>query len=262
MGKNMVTNYKNRLFLKSLLVMFILCFTSLSMISIADETSNEICMTYTFQSPQINQITIESQPYDQIVLTGAPCSANPGEPSLPTKGAYLLIPFQQNVKQVEVTGEIQYLGPGYHIVPQGEPIPISQSDQISVPECDTEVYSSNALFPGKLFTQTGVHSFRGYSILVLMLHPVQYVPATGELYYYSELTVTVTTTLDMEMNALFRGTEWDKQQVMKKIDNPEVVTSYSTTAYGMDFIEDYDMMILTTDDLVDEFQPLKDTYFI
>ena len=260
MGKNMKKTIKFTLYFKILIITAVLCIASLSVIAVENNENNDsqITMSYAFKSPVVTKIQIENEVYDQLNILDASCSGNVGEPSLPTKGSYLLLPHQTKVKEIKVTGESTFLGSGFKILPQSKPIPISKIDLASRPIPNEIIYNSENEFPGRLFTKVGIYYFRGYPILVLMLHPVQYIPATGEAYYYSNMDVKVILEKDYNQNSLFRGLDRDKQQVIKKVDNPEIVDTYSTSPGSL--MEEYDLLIVTTDELKSDFEPLKNVH--
>ena len=262
MGNNMINNIKIYKYSRVILLTFILGVLSLSPLTLANtgNTPGEITSRYTFHPPQLTTVRILDEQYDQIVLSGAPCSGNPGEPSLPTAGAYLLLPYHTRVIDIVVTGEPEFFGSGYTILPQSVPVPISKKDLESIPTPDETIYSSQQMFPGRLFTNTGIYSFRGYQILVLMLHPIQYIPTTGEIYYYTHLEVTVTLTPDDTESLLYRGEAKDKIQIMQKVDNPGIVETYPEHSSGSEPMEEYDLLIITTEELKDEFEPLKNVH--
>ena len=197
--------------------------------------------------------------YDRVALAGVLNAANAGEPYLPVKGAYILLPKNTRVDKINVeSNKMLFLGSEFNIEPAGKPIPLSMAKSAELPKPDMEIYDSNNLFPGELFTEVGTYSFRGYNILVLNLYPVQYVPNTGELYYYQDLTVYVETVKDGRDNTLFRGLEKDELEIMKKIDNGDIIDTYigkSSSEISID--ENHDLLIITTNSLKDGFEPLK-----
>ena len=257
----MKNNIKYKLYLKIILLTIILCMMSFPTFAIADNENNngQVTANYSFQTPEVSKVEIGEDVYDQVIMQGAPCSGNPGEPDLPIKGAYLLLPYNTKVREIKVTGERKFLGPGFRIVPRGKPIPVSKSYSATLPVPDESIYESEEMFPGRLFSEIGTQCFRGYMILVLMLHPVQYVPTTGEIYYYTKMDVTVTLAEDKAKNPLFRGLEADKLQAMQKVDNPTIADTYPVIS-PEPLMEDYDLLIITTDDLKSDFEPLKDAH--
>ncbi|ENO12232.1 Propeptide_C25 [Thermoplasmatales archaeon SCGC AB-539-C06] len=118
-----------------------------------------------------------------MIYQELPSIADPGEPCLPVKGAYILIPKNTQVSKIDViTSEKIYLGSGFNIEPSSKPVPLSMANLAKPPESNPEIYGSNDPFPGVLFTEGGTYSFRGYDVLVLSLYPVQYIPVKGELF--------------------------------------------------------------------------------
>ena len=183
--------------------------------------NNDIKLTYTFNSPTIETIDIAGTLYDRVNLLDCYPAGNAGEPKIPSKGAFLLLPPESKVSEINIIpGEKIVLGSGLLIEPTSQAIPLSQTENLPIPIPNEAIYHSNAAYPGKLFTQVGVHSFRGYQILVLLLHPVQYNPVTGELFYYKSLEVSVKTVATGVQSALYRGLEQDKKEVQQKVDNP------------------------------------------
>jgi len=221
-----------------------------------------ISTSYAFEKPAIQKVVVEEIVYDEIIMTGAPCSADPGMPLLPTSGAQILLPQGTTVKNIEIsTSKKISLGRGYYIVPASKPVPISQADQAQPPTPDITVYHSDDEFPGRLVTEIGIQKQRGYTMLVLMLHPVQYIPQTGELLYFSEITVSVETQNDNLENPFFRGLPKDIAIINNRVDNPQITASYQQKKnQGYATNEEYDLLIITTDELKNSFIPLKDAH--
>jgi hypothetical protein len=243
---------------KVVFISLILLITSFSGMVLAtqEEPTDSIAMTYSFQSLTFSKISIKNDVYDQILLQNAPCSGNPGEPFLPTKGAYLLLPPNTKVDTIVINGEKTFVGSGFKIVPCGKSIPLTPHAVDAVPTPDTAVYTSDTLFPGHLFSEVGVYQFRGYSILVLMLHPVQYIPLIGDLFYYPTMKVTVTLAKETFENSLYRSSPQDSNDLLTKIDNPAVGGTYQQLSPHKMVSDQCDLLILTTDSLKSGFIPL------
>ena len=248
-----------KIFVFGVTVVFLATF--FSGLSIAQKTEeNRLTITYNFAYPEIKKININGFEYDQITVKDAPCFGNPGEPFLPMKGAYILLPKNNQVKKITVTSNSRIsFGLGYNIIPVSEIVPRSmilksKSHLIK----NEEIYSSENSFPNTLFSKVGSYNFRGYTILVLTLYPVQYKPSTGELFYYPEIRVDVTTVKTQKNNIFYRGLDEDKNEVLKKIDNPEILETYSgETRVKTDIKNQYDLLILTSNEFKNSFQPLK-----
>jgi hypothetical protein len=235
----------------------VLCFLfTVAPIAIAsDET---ITIQYTFERPDIRDVTIDGVAYQRVIMPAAPNSGDPGYPLLPARGGSILLPPDAQVSHVEVIrGEKVFLGDDYTIVPAGQPYKLSSGpDAVQPLTPDPVVYASATPFPGAVFEQIGTHGFRGYRILTLKLQPVEYVPVSGELYYFRDLTVIVQTTDTDNISPLYRGLPADKLDIRKKVDNPDVIDEYNRA--GRIPAENYDLLILTTSSLAPSFQPLKD----
>jgi hypothetical protein len=237
-------------------VIFILI-TSCISINAKNDSIYEISIKYDFEKPVINKIDVNDKVYDQVIIPKLASFSDPGEPCLPVKGAYILIPPDSDVKDIIVTSSIkQVLNGEFNVLPSSKPVPISSKNEFSEPIPNIDIYESNDLFPNSLYEKIGVYQYRGFSILVLRLHPVQYEPLTGQILYYSDFNVKVITTNEKTYSTNFRGLPSDYKHVEIKIDNPglinELYTEKSTISQ-----DSYQYMILTVDDLKSEFEPLK-----
>ena len=236
-------------------------FSSITVSADGDDRHDQIAKKYSFKIPHIEKVKINDEIYDKVVMPDAPGIGNPGEPNLPVYEVQLLLPPKTEVKDIDVSiQERVFLGSGYNIEPSGEPVPMSMANLANPPEKNEEIYNSADLFPDELFTKIGTYSFRGYNVLVLVLHPIQYVPKAGKLYYFPEMTVSVNTFENKQTNLLFRNIKNDEVKLLKKIDNPLNIAFYVKKI--IDFLpqNDYDLLILTTDEFKNSFEPLKEAH--
>ena len=249
---------------KTIFVISILVVLSLFPFAVSESknSNGRIVVKYSFDIPHIKKVTIGGNIYDKVILSDTISTADIGEPCLPIKGAFILLPQNSKAGKIKVeTGETVCLGSGFYVEPAGEPVPISMTTSSSPPEPNPEIYSSGDTYPDNLVTEIGTYRFRGYDILVLNLHPVQYVPSTGKLLYHSELTVTIETVENKDVSALFRGVHKDELEVIRRVDNPATIDTYiekhpcQSNANG-----NYDLLILTSDSLKDCFVPLKEIH--
>lgn len=242
------------------IIIGVILLTSFSVFVVAEneQTENRIILDYEFNVPVINNIEIAGTFYDQLEINGAPNCGNPGEPSLPSRGAYILLPQGTSVNEITVTYNKKVnLGSSFKVEPVGECVPLSYADLAPLFIPNETIYNYVDPFPGKFFTDIGTYTFRGYKILILKLYPIQYMPASGELFYYPKLTVSVETVNDETINPLFRRLEKDKLEVIKKVDNPDIVTSFTKIESEKPTVDEYDLLIITTEALKDGFIPLK-----
>jgi hypothetical protein len=225
-------------------------------------SENEVQLTYSFQRPTIEIVNIAGTLYNRVTLPDCYPAGSAGEPKIPSKGAFILLPPKSKVRSIDITpGEKIILGTSYSIEPTSQAIPLSQTENLPIPTPNEEIYHTNAAYPGTLFTQVDVYSFRGYQILVLQLHPLQYNPVTGELFCYSRLDVSVKTEATGMQSELYRGSEQDLKEVLQKVDNPEMTARYQAECAPLSALrEHYDLLILTTSTLQSGFVPLKEAH--
>ncbi|MEA2029995.1 MAG: C25 family cysteine peptidase, partial [candidate division Zixibacteria bacterium] len=227
-------------------------------ISPISASTNRLTVGYSFEQPRIEKVMIGARMYDRVVMSGAPNGGQTNQPALPAKGARILLPYGATVESIEiVVGDKISLGDGYFVEPVVQPIPLSADPStIVLPTPDPNIYNSVQPFPAKQYVSTNIQSFRGYRTLTLKLQPVQYIPTTGELWYYSELEVIVNTIETDNVSSLYRGLEEDKTELQTEIDNPDIIASYKS--YSLKTDKGYDLLIITTSDMASAFQPLKD----
>ena len=229
-----------------------------SLVLVSAAPAENLTVSYSFDRPRIESVTIGDQTYDRVVMDNAPNHGPIGHPALPARGAQLLIPYGMKVTGVEIvsSGKIA-LGDNYRIEPVGQPFPLSADPAtIKPPTPDKDVYALTTAVPETRFVSHGTQKCRGYEILINRLQPVEYIPATGQLYYHPELKLVVSLENAPRDYSLFRGLPGDENRALAKIDNPEVLSSY--TAAGGRGTRNYDMMIITTSTLSGFFQPLED----
>ncbi len=233
------------------------CIFSATMLSLAYASNQEV-LSFSFDRPQMETVFINGVAYTRLQMTKAPNSGVIGQPALPATGAQILIPYGMTVSSIEIKyDEKVSLGKEYLIEPYQQPFKLSANPSEVVPtEPDPLVYAADAPYPTSLFDSVATNYFRGYQILTLKLHPVQYIPSSGELWYFPSLTVIVNLKSSDKSNTLFRGLPEDMEEVAKKVDNPGVVTTYTTAP--MRDGKGYDLLIITSVAFAPSFQPLKD----
>lgn len=259
-------NKRLKINIKLIITIFVTIFlltTGLSFYAVA-ENRNEytpIIKKYSFDTPITEQVSINEVIYDRVILKDSPRYGNIGEYDLPAHGAYLLLNPGDEIINIEVIpGEKVLLGSNINLEVVTQPTRLSNID-IPYPESQFELKDiSDDIYPGSLYTMIGTYCFRGYEILVLLLHPVQYIPHLKTLYYFKDLEVQVSTKNSNQLNSLFRNKENDKIEAIKKIDNPVAISSYNVNKLSPLSSKNYDLLILTTDEFDDVFKSLKQTH--
>ena len=209
--------------------------------------------------------TVTNSPVYQIIEMGDLLQkGEPGEPVLPTKTLALLIPQGKDVKRISIhPSDSQPLAGKFNVEYGRTPAPVGSSPT-TVDKPNPRIYTSSNPFPGNVFTQVAEQHLRGYKILLITLHPVQYVPKIGQLFYFESMTVTVNLEETGEASPLLRNLPQDREIIRSAVDNPEALQTYYTPTKtreqptSVDPAETYNYVIITNDALNASFQPLVD----
>jgi hypothetical protein len=217
------------------------------------------CSPMAFQSPSVNSTTIDGATYTVLTTPTATLAGNPGEPDLPVYSAHILLPYEEDVLTVSASPGPQTLLGSFDILPvdQAHPLLPGHENDSPVAAKNLSIYTADQEFPGSFFTTIGTYYFRGYQLLVLELHPVQYNPLTQNTVFYENLQVTVTTTPASAPSPLYRG-GIDEEAARAMVDNPEVLSTYPHS--GGAPLPQYELLILTTNALKNSFTPLKNAH--
>ncbi len=232
--------------------------------------ANVIELTYEFDEPIVEKTVVGEYEYDLISIPGCDLYGAPGEPVLPFKTVMVLIPYSEEVQDIQVIpGKEVYFGE-FYIVPGQEPVPFSFEGPVEPTPPDDVIYNSTNIFPEEVYSKVSVQGMRGYQILILNLYPVQYIPKTREVSYFESMKVVVNTRASTP-NELFRGLPQDRTYVAKIVDNPEVLVTYDLAEVHkpeqsslLDSTQQFDYLIITNEELVGSsgpynFQALRDS---
>ncbi len=221
----------------------------------ASDKTAPITVDYSFSPPELAsyQLPGGSADYVSVTMTGLPQWSEPGLPVLPFKTVRILLPQGTEVGDIAVTcGEKVSLPGSFLVQPGQQPVPLSYEGQVEAVPPDEEVYNSSAPFPGRLYSDVTLQSKRGYLILLMNLHPLEYIPGEGKLSYYESLTVTVTPQAASQ-EALYRGLPQDREIVGALVDNPRTLSTYSSPVSPLKGYllspDDYEYVIITNETL-------------
>lgn len=209
---------------------------------------NTISLNYSFDTPLFKTMHINGEKFTRIEIKDLQMYGDVGEPRLPVKPVKILLPPSSRVKKIEIGAS------------DGKKFNIDDMKQI---ELGTQAYSldkktpvkpplpqydSTQLYPSDLYRDMGVQYFRGYAILHVNLHPIQYLGETDTFYFYDNIVVTVETEQSLP-NPLFRGFSIDKSIEIENIENPDMIDAYKNFNCGNQCYSLYDYVIITTEDL-------------
>ena len=232
--------------------------TSLVLISIT-AFAGTITNTYTFSSPSV--IMTENRTY--LDMQSCRLAGDPGQPPLPAFGLTFLLPPGEEIISVDITSsDATVTASGVILNPADPPIIISKPGPFPATEPDPAVYNSNELFPASLVQGVRTEYMSGYSLGYLRLHPVQYRPQSGEVSYFSEMTVTVNTAPSAKAlnvhSQMYRAAPADRLRLQGKVENPESAVSYGPVTQGNTDNPVIPYLLITDPSLEMGFQSLID----
>ncbi|RLF39508.1 MAG: hypothetical protein DRN12_06905 [Thermoplasmata archaeon] len=213
----------------------------------------EISLHYSFSKPILETISFYGENFTRVNIEGCKLYGKTGEPKLPVKPIRLLLPQGKAVKEIHVeTGEPIKLAEGIKNIELGDKVyPLSSPPPTSPP---SPGYNKSQIYPNSLFNSIGIQYFRGFPILHINLHPVQYLGDTGTLFYYPDMSLTIETK-PSNISPLYRGLDEDKKAVMKKLDivDERILSTYQTSSFSG---ERFEYVIITTE----SFKKYNGTY--
>jgi hypothetical protein len=263
----MKNSKKNKTAVGRLGVVFIICFAMMMTSALTplgnslklDQImlNNKMSYTFDFQEP-----TFQSTDTAYTTIAMAGCLAvgkEAGDPAVPVKVITLLLPLEKTVSRINVLGTPVILKlSGVDLTekplfPQQRSVPIG-SDQPQEFVMNSNVYSSDALYPSARNSDYSIGYSHGYAILAFTLNPVQYNPVQGTVAYYPKMTVTITLQPETTVNQLYRDNPSDEAYVQSLVSNPEITNLYQKASLPVleypgglcDPSGNYDYVIITT----------------
>ena len=216
-----------------------------------------IVQRYEFSEPFLE----EQDGTVRVRMEGTRPVGAPGEPLLPAKGAALLLPPGESIAGVRViAGERVVLEGSYLIRPADREYPLSSTGPYLPVEPNADLYASPNPFPAELFQGQSTHFLCGHSIGTVVIYPVSYIPATGQIAYYRSLEVVLETrpAEDAQRSAsrFLRSTPEVRSRVASVVDNASRLSTYGPERRAKD--DEYDYVIITNEAMESTFQTLAD----
>jgi len=167
--------------------------------------------------------------FDRVRLADGDVISQVGEPVLPAQQVLVAIPSGSDAVEVHVRSLASEEFSGtYRIFPGQPPRRLDGSASPAFVEPDEQIYSSSAAYPGKLGQLDGQTDLAGQQMAIVMVYPLQYVPATARLTLHRELEITVETRpgrVSREAYAIFteRQRKLYEERVRGMVVNPQDV---------------------------------------
>ena len=223
--------------------------------SIRDDSP--LTVSYEFQQPALKKVVREGVQYDTITMPDTQLFGNPGLPEMLLRQAMILLPYGTTVNTIHVLpGEKILIGSGYTLAPNLNEYPASYNGPRQLTVLDPTVYASSEPYPRTLFSFDGIQHYRGLTYAIVALYPVEYLPLTGTLSYYHDMTIQITLTKTSGETPLFRGYENDIASAEKKADDPDAADTYRDALTSNNQIRQQDVLLITTSELRPGFQRL------
>ena len=188
-------------------------------------------------------------------------AGNVGAPITPSKSVNILLPFATvEIRNIDVRGTETEFSGSYRIIPQQPETHLANQSLVLEDGWieDEKIYSSDKEYPISLYaSDLRIQQFRGFKILCMLLHPIRYFPKTGEITYFTNMSISINvTTIKGHIDSLYRGLPQDFDEIENWIMNPLEIKTYPV-------IKDtptttYDYVIITDSSFTSTFQSLVD----
>ena len=212
----------------------------------------EITQSVYFSEDELSFKDIKS--YQLPLIKDCNFVPNPGEPQIPIKAIYFVLPQGSRVKGVRVIdSKFKILPDKYNLYPSQPPQILStpgggEPKNILFVNPVAEIYSSSKEYPGKLIEFMGEGRMGSYRIAEVLVYPLQWVPKAGELKIYTEIRIAVELAEDKVQKfkeLRVQGSKVRGQIIRELVINPAYLDSYQ----GAKYPTFYEYLIITSSEL-------------
>jgi Peptidase family C25/Propeptide_C25/FlgD Ig-like domain/Viral BACON domain/Peptidase family C25, C terminal ig-like domain len=215
-------------------------------------TAGTVEQTLNFNTPKI----ANQDGFDKIFSDDLSILTRPGMPELPSKPVQILIPAGEKAVSVSVAySSREIIASDLNLYPVQKPYPMSYTGDTPFVTQNAEVYSKNEFYPAELYSDLNTQYLRGHSIALLNVFPMQYNPVSGDLAFYSEITVSVQTSVSAESQNAFQKFYRDDIQTSTRLEklvmNTEAISSYPSMDNSRD-VNDFEYIIVTNSNYLAE----------
>jgi hypothetical protein len=147
-----------------------------------------------------------------------------GAPILPVITSKIFIPADEKVVSTEIRyGTLKEIEGSYVIQHVTTPQPASKIEFIPVEKPASDIYETNALYPSVIYKDRKPQFLSGVKVVLVELMPVLYNPVEGQLKYYNELEVMITTEKENRPDWVmpYRNVHKDREKILNIIDNKD-----------------------------------------
>lgn len=156
-------------------------------VAVTETANGNQIATYTFPKARYS---VDDSGIADVVVPGVGNFGTAGAPSLPVMAARLAVPQDRTVKSVSIeVGTAEKVGIGL-VVRHVQTSVVPGARVVSTPR-DEAIYSSATPYPARPYSEWRLARKNGIAFCEVLLSPVVYIPSSGEVRSYSEITVTV-----------------------------------------------------------------------
>ncbi len=160
-----------------LLIAFIVCASSQTVVDITADAH-----ALSFESETI---------WTKIRLPGYEISDDIGAPEVPVRSVRIALPFGARVTDVKVVSTDRELLQGDYLLRYThEPVILTREDIIDT-KSDNAIYTSDTPYPENIVDFMGVYYYDNHAICELLVYPLQYIPLSRKILFYSSIRVAV-----------------------------------------------------------------------
>ncbi|MBW2489718.1 MAG: hypothetical protein JRE65_01040 [Deltaproteobacteria bacterium] len=143
---------------------------------------------------------------------------------MPVITSKIFIPADEKVVSTEIRyGTLKEIEGSYVIQHVTTPQPASKIEFIPVEKPASDIYETNALYPSVIYKDRKPQFLSGVKVVLVELMPVLYNPVEGQLKYYNELEVMITTEKENRPDWVmpYRNVHKDREKILNIIDNKD-----------------------------------------
>ncbi len=214
--------------------------------------------SYNISSPAAKDVGI----YNVIMFDGLYLTGKTGEPALPYQAVKLMLPPGEEAMSVIWKFEnLEIIDGSFLLYPQQPSQPYSVGSD-GIFHQDLAVYSSTEVYPAQAWGEYSTHFLNGHSILLASFTPVRYVPATGQVSFYRQVTVTVETRATNRAGDALNNINTNvniNKRIKVLVQNVSMMASYPEKSNREG---EYQVLIITPNQFAGSFQPLIDLYLL
>ncbi|MCK4546247.1 MAG: T9SS type A sorting domain-containing protein [Candidatus Eisenbacteria sp.] len=238
------------------------CLAGMMCLAAVCPASAEITGTFNFDP---SRVVVESREgFDVIRIEGCHWELDPGKPMIPVLTTHFSIPAGMKAVGVRIVSlEQTDLGTAFYLHPAQPPVRLDCETAADFVDPDPAVYESEDLYPGVVARIANNGNMGGYAVVGVEIFPLTYRPLHREVILNTEIEIALTLEFAGEPARVIRGrTESGERAIADRVRslvvNPEAVAENigPRAKAGRDGTVEY--AIVTTTNLMDEFQPLAD----